>query len=659
MPSLTPPRRAHRPTVRAAFAVAALGALLAVPAHAQTTPVVEAGLPFVSVGDAIKWNQPSEQYTVRVRDDQAGTPVNLEVYSPALNLEDYVGGRAKNGYYGDELYARTGSFTTTFTLTGPQGLIVERTYGTTQEHAWESLIATPLPPGTYTLRVSSKGNGKNAYALRAAPGFTLEASDFTVNARGTPQDQLLAARFTVPRDWVGKTLELVNDDADGTSELALDVLLPSGEHRALTVSPDTGAATDRVTITPELVGEWAVYANVQATSKQFSNAFILRFKLDGRPVTARLPTFTPPAGAQLTNAVNVEVVDTIGRVIPGASYALSADGTLKVRLPGSYVPQAASVTEGAGQVTNASEVRLQPGSARVRFVARAQEGALSVDAVAIFGTTRVPLTGIPVEVAGRTQNAPFTLALAPGDYRVNPTPLPGANVQPTAGRVTDAGTARVTVEYHVTADVSVITNPDLVEACSVTQLTATARTDFPYRVPAVLNVTLPAGWNSDYPLEFRGDLSATSPLRLKVPLRVCRTDTATVTLGPVSLQAGGSVQVRNPAGATVTRVASPDTRVRVAKNAAATANGYVVTLHVTVEGTVENLRVLDPLPGGGNTPALRGTLTAQGGRLAAPPRVEGEVILLGRVTAGTYTLTYTLFTDLAPDRVITTPDLLW
>lgn len=615
-------------------------------------------LPLVSVGDGLRWNQPQEVYTLVVPPEAANTPVSLQVYSPALNLADYADGRATTGYYGDELYERGGAFETTFTLSGPSGVVLQRTYGAAREHAWESFIATSLPAGTYTLSVTSKGNGKNAFALRTSPGFILEASDFTVNARGagTP---LLAARLTIPREWVGRTVELTNYDADGPAELALELNLPNGTKRALTISQDLGPATDRIEITPELVGEWVVYATVQRTTRQFSNAFTLRLRQGTDPALARIPTFTPPSGVPLTRTIVVDVVDPQGRPIPGASYTIGGDNVIRPRLPEGFVPVSSSVVEGRGDVTSSSEVRLRDPSGRVRFVARQPSGTLSVDVVATFGTSRVPLTGVPIEVGGRVQNAPFTVVLPPGEYTVNPTPLPGSTVAARPTRVTDGGSGRVTVEYAVRADVTLLTSPDVVEACDVTQLTATARTEFPFRLPASVALNLPVGWETDYPLNVRGDLSATTPLRLRVPARVCRTAEAEAALEGTALNAKGNARVRNPTGANVTRTAV-GARVSLAKSLVATQGGYAVTLQLTAEGTVENLRILDPLPSGGTSPAVRGPLTLTGPNAQALSlRADGDTLSVGRLEAGTYTLTYTLFTDLPPDRATTPPDLGW
>ena len=85
-----------------------------------------------------------------------------------------------------------------------------------------------------------------------------------------------------------------------------------------------------------------------------------------------------------------------------------------------------------------------------------------------------------------------------------------------------------------------------------------------------------------------------------------------------------------------------------------------VTLTLTVDRTLENVRLLDPLPAGGSTSAVRGALSVQGPSLAGvTTRVDGDTILLSRVIPGTYTLTYTLRTDQPADRVVTAPDVSW
>lgn len=650
----------RRVAPRLSVSLSILSALLSPVAAAQTEGSAVGGLlPLVSVGE--KWIQDVESYTIRVSPQDAGKPLGLEIYSPTFNLADYVDGRRAAGYFGDELYKKNESFDTTFTLVGPGGTVAERRYGQNREHTWDSLFAGGLGAGTYTLRVNSRGDGKNSYALRVASPFALETSDFSVNARSNTPEPLLAARLNVAPDWVGKTVSVLNYDIDGPQEAETFVVQPGDKRVPLTPSDNGKTAVDRFTITPEMVGEWQIFIRVLPTTRQYSNAVRYSFRLGDQPVTARVGGFNPPAGAKVDNQLLVEVVDPQGRAIPGASYTLVGTSGVRPQLPPGYVPVSSTIVQGTGNIVSPSEVRYQPGFNKIRFVARAPEGQLTVDAVALYGDQRIPLTGVPFEVAGRTLNTPASVPLLPGDYPVKPTPVPGSTfTPPLPGRVSDGVAGSVTIEYRVLTDVTLITAPDIVNACDVTQLTASARTDFPYRLPGSLKLNLPTGWTSDYPLETSGEFSGGQPLRLKVPVRVCRSDTAEAVLNPVGLRTTGAARVQNPGGANVTRSVQGGARASLNKSVEGGAQNYQVRLVFTVDSTLENVRLIDPLPAGGSTPAVRGPLQFQGPSLAnVQPRVDGDAILLSRVIPGTYTLTYTLFSDLPADRVVTSPDLGW
>lgn len=287
--------------------------LLDAPALAQTGGV----LPLASVGE--KWPQDIETYLITVPVAQAGKPIGLEVYSPSLNLADYADGRRGAGYFGDELYKKNEAFKTSFTLVGPSGTVFSKEFGTGREHSWESLWSGGLPAGTYTLKVDSSGDGKNSFALRVAAPFSLQTSSFTVNARDTEQKPLLAARLTVPADWVGKTLSITNYDVDGPTE-AQTWVVQAGKRVDLPSSGNGKYATVNFPITRDLVGDWEVYIKVLPTTKQYSNAITYSFKLNDKAVQARVGGFDTPSGGKIQNQLQVDVVDPQGKPIPDASY---------------------------------------------------------------------------------------------------------------------------------------------------------------------------------------------------------------------------------------------------------------------------------------------------------------------------------------------------
>ncbi|WP_425147131.1 hypothetical protein [Deinococcus sp.] len=625
-------------------------------------------LPLVSVG--LGWAQSVESYVIVVGSADAGKPLGLEVYSPALNLQDYADGRRGAGYFGDELYKKNEPYETVFSLTGPGGTVIERRYQASREHVWESLLGGGLPAGTYTLSVKSSGNGKNSFALRVNSPFSLQTSDFSVNARDSTQQDLLAARLNVPASWVGQTLSLSNYDMDGPQEAQSWVIQPGGVRVNLTTSNDGQKVNDRFVVTAAQVGVWDVYLKVLPTTKQYSNAVQYSFRLGDKPVYATVGGFGDPAGQKVGNQLIVDVVDPQGQPIPGASYSVGADNVVRPRLPQGYVPVSAAVLEGQGKVASPSELSFTPGNTRLRFVARPPQGALAVDAVAVYGPARIPLTGVPFEVDGKQYAAPVTVPLAPGTYPLKPSVIPGSSLTPAQpGIVVDGKTGKVTLEYLVKTEVTLSTAPDVLTACDVSQLTAQAKTDFPYKLPAsTLNLRLPVGWTSDYPLQQQGDLSASTPLRLKVPVRICRSDSAEAVLAPVDVHATGEASVRDPSGVNVSRTVQGGARVHLTKTATAnraagqagsTQQGYTVTLTLTTDSPLSDVQILDPLPAG-STPGVRGSLSVQGPSLANLSATQsGDTIVLPRLIPGSYTVSYTLFSDLPADRLITVPELRW
>ncbi len=629
--------------------------LLTAPVHAQTGGI----LPLASVGE--KWPQAIETYVIVVPPSQAGKPVGLQVYSPNLNLADYADGRRSAGYFGDELYKKNEPFKTVFTLSGPSGTVFNKEFGPSREHSWESLWSGGLPAGTYTLKVDSEGDGKNSFALRVAAPFNLQTSSFTVNARDTQQQDLLAARLTVPADWVGKTLSITNYDIDGPTEAVTWVIQPGGKRVDLPSSGNGKYETLSFPITKALLGEWTVYIKVLPTTKQYSNAVTYSFKLNSKPIAARIGGFDAPANTKITNELLVDVVDPQGRPIPGASYFVGVDNVVRPNLPGGWIPVSAKVLEGKGSVISPTELRFTPGSNKLRFVARPPAGGLQVDSVAIYGNQRLVLKGVPFVLEGKNYATPVTVPLAPGNYTVDPTTIPGSSFnKPPVGIVTDGTTGKVTIEYTPRTEVSLLTTPDVLSPCDVTQLSATAKTDFPYKLPADLAINLPSGWTSDYPLSVHGDLSADSPLKLKLPVRVCRSDSAEAVLKQLNLRTVGQATVRSPGGSNVSRNVQQGARASVRKSLEATDQGYLVTLNFSVDSNVDNFTIVDPLPRDGNDALVRGNIKVSGPSLAdLQPQVSGDTITLRRTIPGNYTLSYTLLTHLSAERVLTAPDVRW
>jgi hypothetical protein len=522
------------PLLTLAVAITALAA----PALAQTG----GNLPLVSVNSAA-WTQPAEEFRIVV---PANAPaMSLDIYSPGLNVSDYANGRALAGYFGDELYGKNIPFETTVTLSGPGGTILQKKYNFSQDHSWERLWATALAAGTYKLSISSVGNGKNAFGLRVNAPYQLQSSSFTVNARGGPNDNLLAARFVVGRDRLGKRLDILNYDGDGVGEMAIELVTPDGRRSPLITSDNGKSLTASLPITEALLGEWALYVRVLATTKQYSNSVLFRISSSGEPIFADVPIFF--SNSPVRGGVIVEVVDPAGRPIPGAGYSLVGDGA-SPNLPAGYGPVSAAVLEGQGRIISSTQVQLQPGSAKVRFVAKPLEGALQVETVLVVGSQRFALTGIPatVQITGQNQAqpSPFIRTLAPGDYLVQPTQLPDSTVEAKTGTVVANETRKVVLEYRPVARLKFDVLPSIVESCGPSIVNASAETDFPYPFPVTLTIKLPAGITSREALERTFDVVADKPALLRATVQACNSGSPSGLLTPFALTATEPITVR-------------------------------------------------------------------------------------------------------------------
>ena len=88
--------------------------------------------------------------------------------------------------------------------------------------------------------------------------------------------------------------------------------------------------------------------------------------------------------------------------------------------------------------------------------------------------------------------------------------------------------------------------------------------------------------------------------------------------------------------------------------------GYAVNLKLTIDHTVQNFLLTDPLPSGGSQANTRGIITITG-----PDGISHIVYLrngamqLGTLLPGVYTITYALYTDLEPEFALTDPDIEW
>jgi hypothetical protein len=97
--------------------------------------------------------------------------------------------------------------------------------------------------------------------------------------------------------------------------------------------------------------------------------------------------------------------------------------------------------------------------------------------------------------------------------------------------------------------------------------------------------------------------------------------------------------------------------IALEKNLQQGGAGYVVNLKLSIDHTVENVLLTDPLPTG----ATRGvvTVTYPNGASRIVNLNSDGIMELGKLEPGVYIITYVLFSDLAPEFALTDPDIEW
>jgi uncharacterized repeat protein (TIGR01451 family) len=563
---------------------------------AQTTPV----LPLVTVGSSQNWDILADTFRITVPPTAAGKPVDLKMYSPSLNSNDYRPGNVRSAnYYGDELYSGN-AFSTKVRLRaqGSNTNIFERIYGLSSSHDLERVFNNPLAPGVYNLSVSSTGNGKSSYALAAAQNIGVQADQFTVNAHGTPDQEMLAVYLPISSDDVGKTLQIFNYDGDTSRELELTLLLPNKQRRVLNTSSGRNWARNDFVISGGFKGQLTLLARIPVTARQFSNAFRLRFVMNGQPFFVPLVPFQTPSKTKIIEPITVSVIDPSGKAIAGASYKITSDkdGARFVGpvLPAGYVPVKAVINSGEAKIISSTSIKVGNKGANLKFIAQRLEGGLAVETVARVGNELIPLPGIGVTVGGQSLTTPGILALKPGLYTVAPPILPDASVQSVQTIVVGGKQSKVVIEYKVKANLSLQASRNKLGLNEITTLTAIASTKFPYPIPVTLNLNLPDFLETQTPNDVSVEISAKQPAIIVMPasaILLGQAD-AVANLEPFGLNAKTPITVFTPARLEFVKIAS--------QNSAEVGGKISFRLEVTNTGgtTAENIVLIDILPQG-------------------------------------------------------------
>jgi len=469
---------------------ALLGLLLSAAQAQTTTPVlpitpdsagIRTSLPLTSVGDKLLWSVGDQTLTLTVR--RAG-PVKLDLYSPQLDPADY---RADT-YYGDETYDKKG-VSTAFELVNADGqTVATRTYQPGAQ-TWDTLFDLPLAAGTYSLRASTSGNGKNTFALRlSAASASVSADHLAVNVHS----RAFVPVLDITTDGPGYALDLY--DGDGAGELEAQLRADDGTLTPLQVSAQRG--TVRLSL-PDMAGHYTVELRQPDTAKQYSNTVGFTLIRSGAPASVTL-TSVDTLGLLNTEArlllptgpVPVSVPVTIGdeTITALPSTERRPAGTYPVRvapMAGAEIGAPETVTVKAG-TTSTVRVEVTP---KVDLSLENQSGVVCVgDPVRLLaeattgyagdlqGTLSLEAPGLEVQDDGMPDSGTFNAAQAlqeaqtfiadqPGMFTVTAKLAPWGLSKTLSVTVASAGEANCPVATVVTpvVETPVVVTPPVVE----------------------------------------------------------------------------------------------------------------------------------------------------------------------------------------------------
>lgn len=648
-----------RAILKTSVALLAIAAIVSVPLFAQgNKPAVQDGttlnaikgdgqniaLPLVSIGQAVGWKIPADDYRINVPAAADGRETSIEVFSPEINRNDYANARDRLTYYGDELYGKNATLQTQFKLTNPeQQTLFDRSFGTGTQHGYEAFYQGTLPAGVYPFRVASVGNGKNSFALRATNGLRIEASQFTVNARGQFNQDQLVAFVQIDKSAIGKTVELSNYDADGNQEVVLTLVAPDGRRFALTASEDTKWASNFFKVDSSLLGDWKILARVLPTTRQFSNSFAVRVRFEDRALFAFLPGF------QTTRApvepLKVDVVDTQGNPIPGSSYVVTGVSGQRIAqpvLPECWTPVSANILAGQGLVASKTSVSITSDSGSIRFVADCPKANIAVTAVALVCGQVLPLSNVGFSIQGQalTGKTPSTISLEPGQITVVGATLTGATSSPVIVTAERGKTVNARLEYSPSLKLELQPSSLDLAIGDVATIIATASSEFATGIPTNLNLQLPDGLEALGAITRSGQVSATTPIILRLRVKANKPIAASTIRAALEPNCGivavAQVRVLEPAPPVLTLTKTVDKdlvrpsnkitySIVVANTGSSAARNINLTdlLPSNLTGT-DLLQTFDLLPNQSRTFKISATVAA-----TAP---AGEIINTARVT---------------------------
>ncbi|MER3479921.1 MAG: hypothetical protein C4327_05385 [Meiothermus sp.] len=541
---MSPPKT---PSLRWAWG---LLALLLLPALAQARTDLKGIVP----GSQLGWEIEELRAGVVVNKP---TILNLQIYSPGFDPQDYRRALKGQEELGDERYDRgRGSLRAEFVLTHNNQVLAEKTFGL-EPHRWVPFFRGEVQPGVYLIKSRFQGLGKNAFRYRIQTSVP-EAAELVVD----PTLQLYDVRRATANpvsvatirggDWSEPFVLDVSPqalplrvgfyDEDGPKELEGRVRLPDGRVAGRPVSGDRSWAYYDV----RQPGTFTFGFRQPRGAAQYSNTIGFRVEacMEVEPRAFRVVAPRP---------VQALVQDLSGQPVQ-ISPIVEGDKVRTVRLPA--LPEGYRLVrlelEG-GEALDAQTARFGCAGGQARFVVEkpAPQSVLEMEAVLVRPDGEQPFD-LPLLVNEKPvllQKGQARLELPPGTYALTPQ-LSGARIEgPSEVRLESAQTQRVRYRIYPEVRLELEAAPTLLRVGEQTTLTARARSAFPDLLPADLELTLPPCLEPLDPTRLTAPVGQGRDVVLRVPARAtCKAEPEPIaTLAPWSGQARTRLKILQPA----------------------------------------------------------------------------------------------------------------
>ena len=506
-------------------------------------------------GDQLGWEIQELQASIVVHKP---TLLNLQIYSPGFDPNDYRSALKGKEELGDERYDKgKGELVAEFALLRDGRVLAEERFGV-EPHRWVLFFRGEVQPGIYLIKSRLLGLGKNAFLYRIQTSVP-QAAELLIDPTLQIYDVRSASYSNIRgKDWQepflldvsSEVLPLRVDfyDEDGAQEMEGRVRLPDGRIESRNVSGDR---------------EWAYYDIRQPgqitfgfrqpkTARQYSNT--IGFRVDACMKVGR-EAFRVVA----PQPVSASAVDVEGRPLE-VPIALEGDKVRVVRLPA--LPEGYRLVrlevEG-GEYLDETSARFGCGGGSARYILErlasppvtVLPAQLELEAVLVLPDGERPID-LPIRVGERAislSQGQARVSLEAGTYSLAPV-LSGARVEGPGSVVLQEGeTQKVRFRVYPEVKLALAASPNTLRVGEETTLVARASTDFTRLLPADLELDLPPCLEALEAPRLVSPIAQGREAVLQVRARaLCKAEPlVTATLSPWAQQAQALLKIVQPA----------------------------------------------------------------------------------------------------------------